>query len=188
MIEEWRSINGFDDTYWVSNLGRVKGNKGILVLKPRKDGYIQVNLFKSGKYITKLVHRLVAETFIPNPDNLPQIDHIDANRFNNTVINLKWCTASENNCNPVTVLRKREANLGSNNPMYGKASSMRGITKSNHFNSKRVVKCSLDGVELEEYNSLIEASESVNASPSTISNCIAGRIKTCKGYTWRWKI
>jgi hypothetical protein len=188
MIEEWKEINGFEGKYWISNLGRVRGIKSTLKLKPKDTGYTQVNLYKSSKYITKLIHRLVAEAFIPNPDNLPQIDHIDGNRENNCVTNLRWCTPSENNRNPVTTHRKRVVNMGSNNPMYGKPSSMRGVTKSNHFNSKKVIRCSISGDSLEEYGSLIEAGEAVNASPSTISNCIAGRLKSCKGYLWRWKM
>lgn len=139
MIEEWKEINGFEGKYWISNLGRVRGIKSTLKLKPKDTGYTQ-------------------------------------------------CTPSENNRNPVTTHRKRVVNMGSNNPMYGKPSSMRGVTKSNHFNSKKVIRCSISGDSLEEYGSLIEAGEAVNASPSTISNCIAGRLKSCKGYLWRWKM
>ena len=63
---------------------------------PNEDGHLHVGLFKDGKTITYSVHRLVAETFIPNPDNLPEVDHRDNNPANNCVTNLRWCTRKQN--------------------------------------------------------------------------------------------
>lgn len=113
MSEIWLPVKGYEGYYEVSNLGRVRGldriildkggrhqvKKGV-VLKPRPDrqGYITVALSIGRKYKTQLVHRLVAEAFIPNPDNLPQINHKDECKSNNTVDNLEWCTARYN-CN-----------------------------------------------------------------------------------------
>lgn len=96
--EIWKQVNSWEGYYWVSNLGRVKNryNK-ILALQLRANGYYQITLWK-GKYINKTytVHRLVAEAFIPNPDNLPQINHKDHNRLNNRADNLEWCTPKYN--------------------------------------------------------------------------------------------
>lgn len=118
MIEIWKDIQGYEGLYQVSNLGRVKrlkrvikspsifGGKATLkeyILKPRYDlkvkglkhGYFRVSL--RGKNFC--VHRLVADAFIPNPDNKPYVDHIDTNIENNKASNLRWVTALENNAN-----------------------------------------------------------------------------------------
>lgn len=114
MIEEWCDIVGFEGFYQVSNFGNVKSlerdvfagvgaNHKYQHLKERYlkltggDKYIQVVLSKNGKQYARLVHRLVAETFIPNPNNFPCINHKDENRKNNRVDNLEWCTYKYNN-------------------------------------------------------------------------------------------
>ena len=107
MEEIWIEINGFDG-YFVSNLGRVRGtrqNKDI-ILKNRTIGksnnnkhyapYQQVVLYENGKQKAKMIHRLVGEHFIPNPENKPQVHHKDIDVTNNNMTNLEWVTASEN--------------------------------------------------------------------------------------------
>ena len=112
MTEEWRPIVGYEGLYEVSNTGQVKSfdryvkysngrihlHKGK-VLSPIKDrdGYLQVNLCYSGRINSIKVHRLVAQAFIPNPDNLPQVNHKDENKTNNCVENLEWCDSKYNN-------------------------------------------------------------------------------------------
>lgn len=105
MTEEiWKDITGYEGLYQVSNLGRVKslydgGHKCFryLILKPSiNNGYLYVKLTVNGKCKSKAIHRLVAEAFIPNPDNLEQINHIDENKQNNNIENLEWCTRSYN--------------------------------------------------------------------------------------------
>lgn len=113
MNEVWKDIDGYKGLYQVSNLGRVKRvshtdthcRQGFRVfkerlLKPYTTGkeYLTVRLSKNNKCKSFYVHRLVAEAFIPNPDNLPQINHIDENPRNNATINLEWCT-QKYNCN-----------------------------------------------------------------------------------------
>lgn len=99
---EWFDINGYEGLYKINRQGDVyimkKPRKQEGIKKPSidKDGYKQVSLSKNGKYTTYKVHRLVALTFIPNPNNLPVINHIDGNKQNNRVDNLEWCTRSEN--------------------------------------------------------------------------------------------
>ena len=105
MIEEWRPIEGYEGLYEVSNLGRVRSldrfyyrlHKGK-VLSPTKDryGYLTVTLNCNGKSKTIKIHRLVAQAFLPNPDNLPQVNHKDEDKTNNNVDNLEWCTAKYN--------------------------------------------------------------------------------------------
>ena len=111
--EEWRDIVGYEGLYQVSNLGRVKSasrkvTRGCYtwvtkdtILKPLNQGFYNfVNLYKieNGKKKQKkyYIHRMVAKAFIPNPENLPQIDHINGNSRNNNVENLRWCTQSQN--------------------------------------------------------------------------------------------
>lgn len=150
MIEEWKDIKDYENLYQISNLGRVKslgktiidssGRKRIIkerILKGGKDdkGYLYVCLCKDGihKYIK--VHRLVAETFIPNPNNLPCVDHINTIRDDNRVENLRWVTYEENNNNPLTREKYKdrkhniteetkkkmsEAKIGKPSPMTGK--------------------------------------------------------------------
>lgn len=92
--EEWKAIAGYEEVYEISNLGRVKSLKygKEKILKPGKteNGYLQVQLWRDGKIKNFLVHRLVAEAFIPNPEGLPEINHIDEVKDNNCVENLEW--------------------------------------------------------------------------------------------------
>lgn len=101
MREIWKDIEGYEGLYQISNLGRVKSFKRYSegkILKARKvtKGYLQVTLLKNGKGKNKKVHRLVAQAFIMNPNNCPQVNHINGNKTDNTVQNLEWVTNKEN--------------------------------------------------------------------------------------------
>ena len=98
MIEEWKAVPGYEGLYEVSNKGNVRNvrrNK-LLRLSKTKYGYIQVYLYKNGIKTGLTVHRLVAEAFLPNPNNLPQVNHKDEDKTNNNVDNLEWCDAKYN--------------------------------------------------------------------------------------------
>ena len=111
MIEEWRPIEGYEGLYEVSNTGQVRSldryvknnysyrlQKGkVLSPEKNKDGYLLVSLCCNGKQNLRTVHRLVAQAFIPNPNNLPQVNHKDENKSNNRVDNLEWCDQAYNN-------------------------------------------------------------------------------------------
>lgn len=110
MCEIWKDVVGYEEYYEVSDLGRVRTKphlrKGIqgdyvqkaIIRKPylSKNGYLVLNLSKSGQIHTKCIHRLVAEAFIPNLQNLPVINHIDGNKTNNNASNLEWVTQKDN--------------------------------------------------------------------------------------------
>lgn len=123
----WKDIEGYEGKYQVSNTGRVRSlnynrTGKIKVRKQGKDklGYKSVFLCKDGKNKGYLVHRLVAQAFIPNPNNYPVVNHKDENPSNNTVWNLEWCT-QEYNCNYGNCRKKMsEAHKGENNHFYGK--------------------------------------------------------------------
>ena len=94
-MSEWAKINGFD--YSVNRIGQVRHDGSGCLLKTwtSSSGYLYVQLIRERAH-TRYVHRLIGEAFIPNPENLPQIDHIDGNKQNNDISNLRWVSVSEN--------------------------------------------------------------------------------------------
>lgn len=123
MTEIWKQIPGYEGYYEVSSKGRIRSMDRIVKgrwgqpfpLKGKlkdtcldKYGYLHVSLCSNNKRFYPTVHRLVALAFIPNPSNKPCIDHVDGNKLNNNVENLRWCTVLESNRNPVTIQRHRE--------------------------------------------------------------------------------
>ena len=126
-MEIWKDIKKFEGIYQVSNLGNIKSlnnnktkKEKILKLNKDKKGYLYVDLYKNNKSKRFVVHRLVAEAFIPNPENKPCIDHINTIRDDNRVENLRWVTYKENCNNPLTRKHNSEVRSGKNHHMYGK--------------------------------------------------------------------
>lgn len=119
MQEIWKDVVGFEGYYQVSSLGRVmslnRKYSGEHLMSPTKDkmGYMIVCLRKQGYKGNKKVHRLVAEAFIPNPDNLPQVNHKDEDKTNNNVENLEWCDCRYN-INYGTVIERRISTIARN--------------------------------------------------------------------------
>lgn len=128
-------------------------------------GYPQVNLYKNGKAYLRRVHRLVAIAFIPNPDNLPMINHKDENPCNNVVDNLEWCDAKYN-------------------VNYGGGNEKRALS-----HSKPVLQYSLTGQLIKEWHSATEAARELGFPQSGINWCCLRKPKhnSCKGYIWRFK-
>ena len=113
MMEEWKAIPGYEGLYEVSNMGNVRNVRRNTLLRLSKDcyGYIQVSLYKNGRRTGLRVHRLVAEAFIPNPDNLPQVNHKDEDKSNNRVDNLEWCDSKYNLNYGTARIRSRNTNI-----------------------------------------------------------------------------
>lgn len=188
--EVWKDIKGYEGLYQISNLGNIKSlNKvqklyinnaksGIRKGKQLKlilfnNGYYFVNLSKNGKIHSYAVHRLVAKTFISNPNNLPIINHIDGNKLNNNINNLEWCTYSHN--------IQEAFRLGLSKPIW------KGKFDKNHNRSKKIIQYDLNGNVIKEWNSIAEASRQLNIEQKNISACCRKKIKTFKKFIWRFK-
>lgn len=177
--EEWRDVVGFEGLYKVSSLGRVirlskKSRNGTckFILKPslRKDydhfGYNYIKLIDyNGKYKSFFVHRLVANAFIANPNNYKEIDHINCNRKDNRVENLRWCNHSSNMLNPITRIKN--------------SINKKGIKT---WNTKPVVKLK-DGILVAKYESGWDATKDGYVQ-THISRCCRGLAKQHKGFQW----
>jgi hypothetical protein len=176
--EVWKDVVGFEGLYQVSNMGRVRSlprtvnrsdgkryTNPASVLTPRYRSdklvkYFAVKLYKDWQNKDYSIHRLVAEAFIHNPENKPQVNHIDCNPANNNVSNLEWVTQKENSIHM--------AKLG------------RG-----EFKRKRVVLMNLDGEELMIVNGIREASKVVKCARFGITQCMQGVIEKYKGFRFK---
>lgn len=119
--EEWRDVPGYDGRYQASNLGRVKGPRGILRPFLTHGGYLINTAYLNGEKVREGVHRLVAKAFIPNPENKPQINHINGDKTDNRPENLEWVTCSENNLH-----RRRVLQGGGGRPKKGVVNLLTG--------------------------------------------------------------
>ena len=192
--EVWKDIRGYEGLYQVSNLGRVKsllrGSTEGKILCPleHRQGYLHVRLYKKGVYKQFSIHRLVAITYLDNPNNFLEVNHIDENKKNNRVDNLEWCTYKYNS-NYGTCRQKISEHMkkrtGENNPFYGKKHSEETKKKmrDNHADFKggkhpeaRRVLCITTG---EEFSCLREAGEKYNLKGYChIGQCCRGKLKT----------
>lgn len=170
MKEIWKDIKGYEGLYQVSNLGRIKRlrfiNKNTNIereriknLKLRKDGYLEVSLYKKGKGKSVQVHRLVAQAFIPNPTSKLQVNHIDGIKTNNKVSNLEWVSISENAIHSSRVLKN---------------------------NVRKVNQYDLKGIHLATYSSIKIASEITGIKASSISNVLGKRRNKAGNYIWKY--
>ena len=113
MMEEWKEIPGYEGLYEVSNMGNVRNVRRNTLLRLSKDcyGYTQVSLYKNSIRTGLRVHRLVAQAFLSNPDNLPQVNHKDEDKSNNRVDNLEWCDSKYNLNYGTARIRSRNTNI-----------------------------------------------------------------------------
>lgn len=154
---EFVTINRFPN-YKVSKTGVIIVSRTKLPLKQQmRNGYKVVHLKENGKYHNKNVHRIVAETFIPNPENKPQVDHISTDCLDNSVENLQWCTSSENVSNPLTKNKSKT----------------------------KVAQYSKDGKLIAIFDSVNEASEATGTYNTSISKVLSGNYKTAGGFVWK---
>lgn len=174
-MEQWKDIKGFEGLYQVSNEGRVKslGNdksRKEKILKGRNNGkgYLVVCLWKDGKRVWKLIHRLVAETFLPNPNNYKEVNHKDECKTNNSVDNLEWCDRSYN------------INYGTRNQKVAEK-QINDPTKSKRVDQIDAV----TGEVIRQWTSARECGRN-GFDQGTVSACARGLYKQYKGYIWKY--
>lgn len=164
--EKWKDIKNYEGLYQISNLGRVKkiNKSNIIICKPSIDtsGYKQIVLTKNKKRKSYKIHRLIAQAFIPNPNNLPQINHKDENKLNNDVSNLEWCTLQYN------------CNYGSRN------------YRCTRHRQHRVQQYNKQNNLVREYLSLKEAEKITKIKYQQISRCCRNKQKSAGGYIWKY--
>ena len=166
--EKWKDVKDYEGHYQVSDKGRVKslkqGKERILKPERNKFGYLDIGLRKNGEHKKFKVHRLVAIAFIPNPDNLPQINHKDENKENNKVENLEWCDVKYNN-------------------IYGTR-----IQRINEKISKPVLQYTKSGEFVRKWKSTQDGQRNLGYAGSSISRCCRGKLKSAYGFVWKYII
>jgi hypothetical protein len=174
--EIWKPIIAYEELYEVSNLGRVKSYKNhkekLLKLQSTTNGYKKIYISDfSKKLINFTVHRLVAEAFIPNPNNLPQVNHINCIKSDNRVENLEWCTAKENINHMIKAGKKNVGKL-----YYG----------INHKRAKRVYQYDLGGNFIKEWEYVKLAADTLEITSSGIAKAARGDRLKMKNYIWEY--
>lgn len=195
MEEIWRKIEGYD-YYMVSNCGRVlslknrHGKKQMIKIKTNDNGYCSVGLYLNKKCKYHLVHRLVAQAFIPNPNNYPVINHRDENKQNNFVwvnedgsvdyekSNLEWCTQKYNINYGNRTDRVRKKTIGTKKNYCG----------SKNHNSKPIEQYDLDGNLLNTFDCAADAEKylGLKVYSSHIRSVCNGKLKQSCGFKWKW--
>ena len=196
----WRDIPGYEGKYQVSNTGQVRslnynhtGKTKILKQGTTIHGYKQVILYKDGKHKRYSVHRLVAQAFIPNPNNLPQVNHKDENKTNNVAWNLEWMSHKDN-CNYGTRNKRRsEAMKGQKRTKAAKrkmSTARKGKYKGkNSPNAKPILMFTKDWEFIQRFDSIVDAYEYLGKkrTSSNITECLKGNHKTAYGYIWKYE-
>lgn len=160
IVEQWKPVVGYEGLYEVSSHGNVYSMRTKKILRTyNQNGYLHVHLYKNGHRKNWAVHRLVANAFIPNPENLETVNHIDENKTNNHIHNLEWMSRGDN-------IRYSACNKVKKNVGKGR--------------SKKVL-CIETG---QPYDSMQEAERQTGIAQSSISLCCNGKIKTAGGMHW----
>ena len=206
----WKDIPGYEGLYQVSNTGKVRsliyaysGKTRVLKQATKDNGYKVIGLNKNGKRKVYHIHRLVAQAFIPNPLNLPQINHKDENPSNNTVWNLEWCTPKYNinygNCRKkISEAKKGKHHTEEHKRKISEAKKGKHLTEETKRkigeakkgkNGKPILMFTLDGEFIRKFNCTTEANEFLGKDKynRNICKCARGKSKTAWGYIWKYE-
>lgn len=186
MTEQWKPVVGFEGILAVSNfgnvcnIGRMLPDGTYLPEKQRKisthhTGYTYIVQRINGKQVFLLIHRLVAEAFIPNPSNLPEVNHKDRNKSNCKVTNLEWCTRKEN-------MKHYSREYRKTNSVYTRAKN----TDIPGGKPKRAVVAINSLGEETYYESVNACARALEGFSTNVSACLKGKIKSYKGYTFKY--
>ena len=165
-----KPIKDFEDQYLIYDDGSVwsLSKERFLSQDPHTSGYLRVTLWKDGKGTHKYVHRLVAEAFLDNPNNLPQVNHKDENKHNNNLDNLEWISALDNTRYGTGLQRRIERQI--NNPKR----------------SKKIIQYDLNMQEIARFPSIMEAQRVTGFANTNISKACKETYRTVGGYYWRY--
>lgn len=175
MKEQFRKVVG-NDNYSISNNGRLLNKKGKEKTFQKKDGYLKVDLYMNGIKSSKRVHRLVAEAFIPNPKNKPDVNHKDGNKCNNSVDNLEWVDKKEN------MQHASKNGLLHPNPLRGNAHPRPMLGRKNPnaaIANSRKVRIIETG---EIFGSIKDCAIAIGGSDRRICDCLKGVSDSHRGY------
>ena len=164
MDEIWKKIELCERNYYISNMGKIKSNNKILKTHKSTGGYLYISVWKNNKVKHIKLHRLVAQAFIPNHENKPFVNHIDGNKLNNCVNNLEWVTNKEN----ISHAYKN------------------GLMNKNKRKNIKINQYDLDGNFIKSWYGFNDIEKNFKVSRSTIRFCCLNKIKTSKGYIWRY--
>ena len=193
MEEEWKDVVGYEGFYQVSNFGRVrsmdkkigkKAYKGRILRIISTKRYDVVGLSVNGVLKQKSVHRLVAEAFLPNPENKPCVDHIDTILKNNNVSNLRWVSSKENSNNPLTLLHQSRSQKGLAKKHWPcSETAKRNIALAK---SRPIKCCDKNGKEIARFDIVKDAAEFAKVSVFAIYHNLRGETKMSGGYRWSY--
>ena len=187
----WRDVRGYEGLYKVSENGdvvsldrnvncgikhnKIVTKKGRVLKASLSKGYRVVSLSKDNIIKSKRVHRLVAEAFLENAENLPQINHIDGNKLNNNVNNLEWCSSKHN--------IQHSFNIG----LHSKTGIQKSVNACIKKNSRPVIQLTKENKFINEFKSITEAGKKTNINLDAIWCCLNGITKTSGGFVWKYK-
>lgn len=196
--EVWKEIEGYEGLYQVSTEGQVRslnynhtGKTKILQQDTSKRGYKRVRLCKNGKSKPYSVHRLVALAFIPNPNNLPQVNHKDENKTNNVAWNLEWCTPAYNMNYGTRNKRSSEAKKGhivTKETRRKISTTKKGKKSANYDKGKPILMFTKQGEFIRRFDKGVPEANIYLGKPrnaTCIYNCIKGRSESSYGYKWK---